>query len=52
MTSTLAPLDVILVRHAESVPVGTPDVADDDRPLTEGGRASSTSASAATSTAA
>lgn len=36
---TLAPLDVILVRHAEPVPPGTPDVADDDRPLTEEGRA-------------
>jgi 2,3-bisphosphoglycerate-dependent phosphoglycerate mutase len=35
---TLAPLDVILVRHAEPVPVGTPDVADDDRPLTDAGR--------------
>lgn len=35
----LAPLDVILVRHAEPVPVGTPGVADDDRPLTESGRA-------------
>ena len=34
----LEPLDVILVRHAEPVPVGTPDVADDDRPLTETGR--------------
>jgi len=35
---TLAPLDVILVRHAEPVPVGTPDVSDDDRPLTDAGR--------------
>ena len=26
------------MRHAEPVPVGTPDVADDDRPLTEAGR--------------
>jgi 2,3-bisphosphoglycerate-dependent phosphoglycerate mutase len=34
----LEPLDVILVRHAEPVPVGTPDVADDDRPLTVAGR--------------
>ncbi|HEX2765200.1 MAG TPA: histidine phosphatase family protein [Candidatus Limnocylindria bacterium] len=34
----LAPLDVILVRHAEPVPVGTPDVSDDDRPLTDAGR--------------
>ena len=33
----LEPLDVILVRHAEPVPVGTPDVADDDRPLTDAG---------------
>lgn len=39
VTSSLAPLDVILVRHAEPVPFGTPDVADDDRPLTEAGRA-------------
>ena len=36
---SLAPLDVLLVRHAEPVPVGTPDVAEDDRPLTDGGRA-------------
>ncbi len=34
----LEPLDVLLVRHAEAVPVGTPDVADDDRPLTDAGR--------------
>jgi 2,3-bisphosphoglycerate-dependent phosphoglycerate mutase len=34
----LAPLDVILVRHAEPMPVGAPDVADDDRPLTGDGR--------------
>ena len=34
----LEPLDVILVRHAEPVPIGTPDVADDDRPLTDAGR--------------
>lgn len=39
MTSSLAPLDVILVRHAEPVAVGTPDIADDDRPLTDAGRA-------------
>ncbi len=39
MTSSLAPLDVILVRHAEPVPVGTEGVADDDRPLTDAGRA-------------
>jgi 2,3-bisphosphoglycerate-dependent phosphoglycerate mutase len=37
--STLAPLDVLLIRHAEPIPLGTGDVADDDRPLTEGGRA-------------
>lgn len=32
-------LEIVLVRHAEAVPVGTPpwDVADDDRPLTEEG---------------
>lgn len=34
----LAPLDVILVRHAEPLPVGTPDVADDDRALSDAGR--------------
>ena len=34
----LEPLDDLLVRHAEAVPVGTPDVADDDRPLTDAGR--------------
>lgn len=34
----LAPLDVILVRHAEAVPVGTPGMTDDDRPLSELGR--------------
>jgi 2,3-bisphosphoglycerate-dependent phosphoglycerate mutase len=39
MRSTLAPLDVLLVRHAEPIPVGSGDVADDDRPLTEAGRA-------------
>ncbi|MGH2446450.1 MAG: histidine phosphatase family protein [Candidatus Limnocylindria bacterium] len=39
MTSSLAPLDVLLVRHAESVPFGTPGYADDDRPLTDAGRA-------------
>jgi 2,3-bisphosphoglycerate-dependent phosphoglycerate mutase len=38
MTASLAPLDVILVRHAEAVPFGTPDVADDDRPLSPAGR--------------
>ena len=35
---SLPPLDVLLVRHAEPVAVGTPDIADDDRPLTETGR--------------
>ena len=35
---SLPPLDVLLVRHAEPVAIGTPDVADDDRPLTESGR--------------
>lgn len=39
MKSTLRPLDVILVRHAEPVPFGTPDVADDDRGLTDVGAA-------------
>ena len=39
MTSSLGALDVLLVRHAESIPVGTPDVLDDDRPLSEAGRA-------------
>ena len=39
MRSTLAPLDVLLVRHAEPIPVGSDGVADDDRPLTEAGRA-------------
>lgn len=39
MSATLAPLDVLLVRHAESVPPGTPGYADDDRPLTDAGRA-------------
>ena len=37
-TTTLGPLDVLLIRHAESVPPGTSDHADDDRPLTDGGR--------------
>jgi 2,3-bisphosphoglycerate-dependent phosphoglycerate mutase len=39
VTSSLAPLDVLLVRHAEPVAVGTPGVPDDDRPLTDAGRA-------------
>ena len=38
MTSSLAPLDVLLVRHAEPIPIGSTGVADDDRPLTEAGR--------------
>jgi 2,3-bisphosphoglycerate-dependent phosphoglycerate mutase len=39
LTSTLAPLDVLLIRHAEPMPVGSEGIADDDRPLTEAGRA-------------
>jgi 2,3-bisphosphoglycerate-dependent phosphoglycerate mutase len=39
LSSTLAPLDVLLVRHAEPIPTGSEGVADDDRPLTEAGRA-------------
>jgi 2,3-bisphosphoglycerate-dependent phosphoglycerate mutase len=35
---SFAPLDVLLVRHAEPIPVGTPEVHDDDRPLTDAGR--------------
>ena len=35
---SLPPLDILLVRHAEPVAIGTPDIADDDRPLTEAGR--------------
>src|SRR3712207_317880 len=35
----LAPLDVILIRHAEPVQPGTPGVSDDDRPLTDAGHA-------------
>ena len=38
MTSSLAALDVLLVRHAEPLPPGTPDILDDDRPLTDAGR--------------
>ncbi|HEY8170660.1 MAG TPA: histidine phosphatase family protein, partial [Candidatus Limnocylindria bacterium] len=37
-STTLAPLDVLLVRHAEAIPIGTPGIADDDRPLTDAGR--------------
>ncbi len=36
---SFAPLDVLLVRHAEPMPPGTPDLNDDDRPLTDAGRA-------------
>lgn len=36
---SLAPLDVILVRHAAPVEPGTPGFADDDRPVTDAGRA-------------
>ena len=36
--STLAPLDVILIRHAEPIPFGSPEVTDDDRPLSPAGR--------------
>jgi 2,3-bisphosphoglycerate-dependent phosphoglycerate mutase len=39
MTGTLEPLDVVLVRHAEPVQPGTVGYADDDRPLTDAGRA-------------
>jgi 2,3-bisphosphoglycerate-dependent phosphoglycerate mutase len=39
VTSSLAALDVLLVRHAEPMPFGTPDVDDDERPLTDAGRA-------------
>lgn len=35
---SFAPLDVLLVRHAEPLSFGTPDVHDDDRPLTDAGR--------------
>ena len=35
--SSLRPLDVILVRHAEPVPFGTPGIPDDDRGLTDAG---------------
>lgn len=39
MSARLPVLEVVLVRHAEAVPVGTPpwDVLDDERPLTEVG---------------
>lgn len=38
MSSTLAPLDVLLIRHADSIPFGSVGVADDDRPLSDRGR--------------
>jgi 2,3-bisphosphoglycerate-dependent phosphoglycerate mutase len=38
VTSTMPALDVLLVRHAEPMPPGTPDILDDDRPLTDAGR--------------
>jgi 2,3-bisphosphoglycerate-dependent phosphoglycerate mutase len=34
----LAPLDILLIRHAEPIPIGSEGVADDDRPLTDAGR--------------
>lgn len=37
--SRLPPLDLLLVRHAESVPSGTSDHAEDERPLTAAGEA-------------
>ncbi len=36
--STLGPLDVLLVRHAEPVPFGSVCMHDDDRPLSDAGR--------------
>ena len=39
MTSSLGALDVLLVRHAEPIPTGAPNLLDDDRPLSEAGRA-------------
>ena len=38
MSSTLAPLDVLLIRHAEPIPFGSAGVTDDDRPLSDQGR--------------
>ena len=35
--ATLRPLDVLLVRHAEPVAVGTPGTTDDERPLSAAG---------------
>jgi 2,3-bisphosphoglycerate-dependent phosphoglycerate mutase len=37
--SRLPPLDLLLVRHAESVPSGTSDHEEDERPLTAAGQA-------------
>jgi broad specificity phosphatase PhoE len=37
--SRLPALDVLLVRHAESVPIGSPDFEEDARPLTLAGQA-------------
>jgi len=37
MASSLRPLDILLVRHAEPIPPGTPGTPDDDRPLTDAG---------------
>jgi 2,3-bisphosphoglycerate-dependent phosphoglycerate mutase len=39
LSSTLAPLDVLLVRHAEPISFASDGVADDDRPLSEAGLA-------------
>ena len=39
---SLAPLDVLLVRHAEPVAIGTPEIDDDERPLTDAGRRAAT----------
>jgi 2,3-bisphosphoglycerate-dependent phosphoglycerate mutase len=35
---SLGRLDILLVRHAEPIPVGTPGWEEDDRPLTDAGR--------------
>ena len=37
--AALRPLDVLLIRHAEPVPMGTPGTSDDERPLTDDGNA-------------
>ena len=39
MTASLAPLDVLLVRHAQSEPVGTAGYGEDELPLTAAGGA-------------